>query len=165
MLVFFVLALCCGAALAQTWTLYAQTDGTVLMNAWTVGLNTPASANYIGPCSSYLQWGDSAVLRITMGAVVDYFRPNAGLDLCGEPARAAGAPGAGARLRAELPALGVSFTVRNSDAYVLLSSPLVILAQRAICHAQLLQHSLRRKRVRLACKHERNLGAQRSKVF
>jgi hypothetical protein len=81
----FVVVACCWAhlALAQTWTLYARTDGTVLMNAWAAGTGTAEAANYIAPCAAYLHWGDSAVLRVTMGSAVDYFRPNSGLDLCG----------------------------------------------------------------------------------
>jgi hypothetical protein len=76
-------ALVCAPAQAQTWTLHARSDGTALMSSWTAGMGTASSANYIAPCGTYLQWGDSVVLRITMGSVTDYFRPNAGLDLCG----------------------------------------------------------------------------------
>ena len=53
------------------------------MSQWLSGMNAQGDSNYILPCGAWAYAGSNVIVRITMGAAVDYFRPADGYDLCG----------------------------------------------------------------------------------
>ena len=68
---------------ALTWSPVARTDGTAIMNQWSSGMNAQGDSNYILPCGAWASAGGNVIVRVTMGAAVDYFKPADGYDLCG----------------------------------------------------------------------------------
>lgn len=66
------------------WVLIARSSGTNNMVAWTTGSGNNASADFIDACTKYnkLGLGESVIVRLTMGGVVDYFRPTKNKNLC-----------------------------------------------------------------------------------
>ena len=59
-------------------------DGTFISEGVSFSSGFNNTGNYIGSCSPYDYLANDAVVRVTMGQVVDYFRPAPKYTLCGE---------------------------------------------------------------------------------
>ena len=57
-----------------------------LYGSMATGLNNAGTNNvdWVVRCGNWASWADKFVLRVSMGSVMDYYRPVNGATLCGE---------------------------------------------------------------------------------
>jgi hypothetical protein len=67
------------------WTRIANiAETTVLLNgaSYLAGLGDVNATSYLQACSKFAGFGEETVARLTMGSVIDFFKPTAGNDVC-----------------------------------------------------------------------------------
>lgn len=75
----------CRSTVPGLWMQVAANDGSAnFSNATFVnGLNSNVSSSWVTACSEFASLGSDWILRVNMGAVVDYFEAPSGSSLCG----------------------------------------------------------------------------------